>query len=110
MFSGAFTNNVTKVGWYKCDGNNGTIDLVDKFVRGGDASGAEGGSDDAVVVSHTHMENIAWGVGAVEGVKKFAEFYNEGLENYINTDNTGVSGVGKNIPTFYTLIFIQRIS
>ncbi|GAG83487.1 unnamed protein product, partial [marine sediment metagenome] len=47
MWSGAWEDNVTIPGWYKCDGNNGTVNLVDKFIRGGTASGATGGSDNA---------------------------------------------------------------
>jgi len=49
MYSGTWVDNETIPGWYKCDGSNGTINLVDKFVRGGTISGATGGSE-----THTH--------------------------------------------------------
>ena len=45
------------VGWYLCDGTNGTPDLRDRFVVGAGSTysvAATGGSKDAVVVSHTH--------------------------------------------------------
>jgi hypothetical protein len=45
------------IGWYLCDGSNGTPDLRDKFVVGAGttyAVAATGGSADAVVVTHTH--------------------------------------------------------
>ena len=44
-------------GWQICDGTNDTPDLRDKFVVGAGTTydlDAEGGSKDAVVVSHTH--------------------------------------------------------
>lgn len=107
MFSGAFTNNITIPGWYKCDGNNGTVNLVDKFVRGGSASGATGGSDDAVVVSHLHKMYYNGGTGAFEAFDCGAVI-NKAYSR--NTGLTGVSGVGLNKPAYYTLIFIQRIS
>jgi len=44
--------------WAICDGNNGTPNLVDKFIKGSSADlsdvGNTGGSADAVVVSHNH--------------------------------------------------------
>lgn len=57
MFSGAVANIPS--GWQLCDGTNGTPDLRSKFIVGASASGgyavgAQGGSADAVVVSHSH--------------------------------------------------------
>lgn len=108
MYSGSWTDNNTIPGWYKCDGNNSTVNMVNKFVRGAATSGATGGSDDAVIVSHSHQfkgdlttgasiqgrwggnSSPSWQSGAIETV--------------------GVSGTGANIPAYYALIFIQRIS
>jgi len=45
------------IGWYLCDGSNGTPDLRDKFVVGAGttyAVAATGGTADAVVVTHNH--------------------------------------------------------
>ena len=45
------------LGWYLCDGANGTPDLRDKFVVAAGSTyavGATGGSANSVVVSHTH--------------------------------------------------------
>ena len=107
MYSGVWEDNVTISGWYKCDGNNGTVNLVDKFVRGGTASGATGGSDDAVVVSHKH--NIQVG-SSVTGAGSFKRAYIDTAWKSDLIQNTGESGIDKNIPAYYTLIFIQRIS
>ena len=107
MFSGAWTDNSTIPGWYKCDGNNGTVNLVNKFIRGGTTSGATGGSDDAVVVSHDHT--IDYVSGSPDSIfRLLRDSYDSG--NQLNTGTTGVSGTDKNIPAYYQLIFIQRIS
>ncbi len=55
---GAWADNSTSPGWYQCDGNNGTPNLTDKFIRGSGTSGTTGGSDDAVIVSHTHTNSL----------------------------------------------------
>lgn len=55
MWSGLITNLPS--GWALCDGQNGTPNLVDRFVVGAGgrwAVGDTGGSADAVVVEHTH--------------------------------------------------------
>lgn len=107
MWSGDWVDNSTIPGWYKCDGNNGTVNLVNKFIRGGATSGATGGSDDAVVVSHSHN---------IEYIRKVGEgglydaIWPSGTWQGNRISSTGKSGVGKNIPAYYTLIFIQRIS
>lgn len=46
-------------GWFLCDGDNGTVDLVDQFVMGTATEGQllqTGGDKDAVVVEHSHGE------------------------------------------------------
>ena len=111
MFSGAWTDNSTIPGWYKCDGNNGTVNLVNKFVRGAATSGATGGSDNAVIVSHSH--NVLEGVGS--GPSSYIDpsaIVDSTLPNDSGADvsTTGESGTNKNIPAYYALIFIQRIS
>ncbi|MDR1997200.1 MAG: hypothetical protein LBQ83_02610 [Candidatus Margulisbacteria bacterium] len=46
MYDGSgWENNKTLVGWYKCDGNNGTPNLTNLFIRGGASSGGSGGAD-----------------------------------------------------------------
>ncbi|KKK49257.1 hypothetical protein LCGC14_3136890, partial [marine sediment metagenome] len=108
MFNGTWVDNVTISGWYKCDGNNGTVNLINKFVRGGTTAGAEGGSDDAVVVSHNHKVRYSGPASPVFKLDITASTGNKS-SGYL-TDDEGVSGVNANIPTYYTLIFIQRIS
>lgn len=110
MFSGTWVDNVTIPGWYKCDGNNGTVNLVNKFVRGAATSGGSGGSDDAVIVSHTHS------IKAYPTPGSGFQHVNNNMYRDPTTwesnliGGAGVSGTGKNIPAYYALIFIQRIS
>ena len=55
-FDGSFSN---ANGWYKCDGNNGTLNLLNKFIRGDPASNIGGGTDTAVNVEHNHADSSA---------------------------------------------------
>ena len=51
-------------GWYLCDGQNGTPNLLDRFIVGaGNVYNMNdtGGSSDAIVVSHTHTGSPASG-------------------------------------------------
>jgi hypothetical protein len=41
-------------GWHICDGKDGTINLTDKFIRGGAAARQTGGTDVAEVPYHNH--------------------------------------------------------
>lgn len=55
MYDGLESN--IPIAWHLCNGNNGTPDLRDKFVRcayDGDAVGDTGGSDNAPLRAHTH--------------------------------------------------------
>ncbi len=55
MYFGAMVDLDAEV-WALCDGTQGTPNLVNQFVRGGDgtSNGVVGGTADAVVISHTH--------------------------------------------------------
>lgn len=60
MWSGSIAS--IPAGWYLCDGNNSTPDLRDRFVVGAGSTyavAATGGSNDAIVVSHTHTATSA---------------------------------------------------
>lgn len=103
-------------GWYVCNGYSNTPDLIDKFVRGSATSGVTGGSDDAIVVEHQHDVKLtgdiqAWqqtggsGVGYtfdVDGV-------DDGTRQFYS-DSTGSSGADKNIPAYYSVIFIIKLA
>ena len=95
LWSGAA--NAIPSGWYLCDGNNGTPNLLDRFVIG--ATGAynvndTGGSANATLVSHshtinnhthsfsgsqTHDHNYAFGQGSGGGIGN--NYYSSGIAN-----------------------------
>lgn len=96
-------------GWYVCNGLVGTPDLEKMFVRGGLVSGVIEGSDDAVVVSHIHDIKIWKSEMTVDGVDR--DFPNiAGTETSGMIVEAGVSGVDKNIPIHYTMIYIIKMS
>jgi hypothetical protein len=131
------TSAAVPTGWSICDGNNGTPDLQDVFIRGGNAStvGDIGGSDDSVVVthshtftgdplpehSHTHHPDLITHPGAGNG-----EWGMNNDGTYADIDvpfvidplsagtpsgtiaAEGVSGTNTNIPAYYTLIYIMK--
>ena len=96
-------------GWFVCNGLAGTPDLEKMFVRGGLVSGVVDGSDDAVVVEHTHgikTNTFSYVENGVTAQKLFlgASEYS----GYISSE--GVSGVGKNVPVHYAIIYIKKMN
>ena len=81
------------VNYSLCDGNGGTVNLVDRFVRGiggSDSPGGTGGAD-----SHQHnpgaVDQLAAGVGP-------------------DVWTSDPSDPASSLPPYYELAFIQRIS
>jgi hypothetical protein len=114
-------------GWFVCNGLVGTPDLEKMFVRGGLVSGVVDGSDDAVVVQHNHgasegVHNHKVGVdhlelgsgGDTRDYLKSSSLYEEGYTSFesvdVTVDNEGVSGVGKNVPVHYVMIYIKKMN
>jgi microcystin-dependent protein len=116
-------------GWLLCDGNNGTPNLIDKFIIGaGDtyAIGAQGGSADAITVAHTHTATTSSGGGHSHtfglGIGTGSGGISEGPQtntasttangahshssNVIN--NSGETATGKNLPPYLSLVYIIK--
>jgi hypothetical protein len=129
LWSGAA--NAIPTYWRLCDGNNGTPDLRGRFVMGATATtgnvGTRGGTADAVVVSHTHTAtvtdpghahpNVFGAFGSDLGDQRTTNFST--MNNTTGSATTGisvtnstagVSGVGQNLPPFYALCYIMRVS
>jgi hypothetical protein len=115
-------------GYALCDGTGGTPNLKDRFVIGSGGTyttGATGGSKDAVVVSHTHAvidpghthtfpngqvdipvtADTSSAYGAVERTKSTSS-----AKTGITINTAGESGADKNMPPYYALAYIQRVS
>lgn len=102
-------------GYAICNGNNGTRNRNGRVAIGYDPSfysniGGIGGSENAIVVSHSHDYNSINGVG--KSVLGFDAVGDEQGASYFNatTTTTGSSGIGKNMQPYIVTLFIQRIS
>lgn len=132
MWSGTSAN--VPAGWALCDGNNGTPNLVNKFIRGATTSGGEGGYANSVLVSHNHTFSATTSAnGSHNHTMSLAEA-ESGNANYpafgTNLTRTGTTstapdhthtvsgttsstptenGVGKNLPPYYELCYIVKV-
>ena len=128
MWSGAA--NEIPPGYVLCDGNNSTPDLRNKFVVGASSSGnttypglsvdAEGGSANAVLLSHEHTtENFVarsnyaeprnFGVGTDGNLNDAGDTNNIGIDESGTTKTDGsVTGTNKNLPPYYALCYIMK--
>ena len=119
------------LGWYLCDGTNGTPDLRDKFVVGAGSAysvAATGGSTDAIVVTHNHTAtSVVTDPGHAHGAQfqsSSTAFTPGGGANNTAPGNTasattgitvattntsaGVSGTNANLPPYYALAYVMK--
>lgn len=120
------------VGWYLCNGSNGTPDLRDRFIVGAGntyAVNATGGTADAIVVSHTHTATsvvtdpghthvIANGLGATGSggdalitsgtPSQSSQSAFTGITVTTTNTTAGVSGTNANLPPYYALAYIMK--
>lgn len=118
-----------------CDGTNGTPDLRNRFIYGGDGtnSGATGGEANVTlkeenIPAHQHKQNIngngsdGWNNSFGQMVTLPASGGNQGAEGYPSTVSkwttganavyTAYSGGGQphnNMPPYYVLAFIMKL-
>jgi len=129
MWSGAIGS--IPDGWSLCDGSGTTPDLTDKFVVGAGSAyavDAEGGSKDAVAVSHTHNATVvdpghthtyrgnnivvgdsSEGNNHLDYNNNLADTGNSQTGISVNISTSGVSGTNKNLPPYYALAFIMYV-
>lgn len=112
MYDGSFVNNVTMKGWYICDGNNGTPNLVNKFIRSEAVSGNVGGSDshtltEAEIPHHTHGINYYYSGGTGSPACSNMAFQTAFCGAVTCSSSCG-GGAHENRPAYYSLIFIQK--
>jgi hypothetical protein len=123
------------LGWYLCDGTNGTPDLRDKFIVGAGSTyavAATGGSADAIVVSHTHTAtstvtdpghshvvgadvNLASGGSGRNGLSgnpatspQPTSTVTTGITVATSNTTVGVSGTNANLPPYYALAYVMK--
>lgn len=137
MWSGSSSN--VPDGWALCDGNNGTPNLMGRFIRGATTSGGTGGYADATLVSHSHSFsgttssngehnhtgysnlNLMYAGGggrpndapngyATSG-RQWQTLYG-GSHNHSfsgGTSTVGDSATDKNLPPYYELCYIMKV-
>jgi len=120
------------LGWYLCDGTNGTPDLRDKFVVGAGSTysvAATGGSADAITVSHTHTATSAVtdpghfhaitiqtsngtyagsGGGNPGPGSQNTDTKTTGITVATTVASAGVSGTNANLPPYYALAYVMK--
>jgi hypothetical protein len=135
MWYGAVTT--IPLGWTLCNGSNNTPDLRGMFIVGAGGAytkGDTGGSADAVVVTHNHgvvePDQGQAGTGHHHAISLFGGTggtagkpagigdsngalytgYTEYQPTGITIANEGVSGTGKNLPPYYAICYIMKIT
>lgn len=122
------------LGWYLCDGSNGTPDLRDRFVVGAGSTysvAATGGSANAIVVSHTHTatstvtdpghfhsftarqdaSNTSYVAGpSADAGQKTENTASKTTGVTVATTNAsaGTSGTNANLPPYYALAYVMK--
>ena len=129
-----YTGTTAPTGWVLCDNSTAAIsagapDLRDKFIVGAStgsgsdgiypdlASGASGGSANAIVVQHNHnLPKISLNPGNNSQVaitlgsgQSYQIGYNNSVISSRVTDNSGSTGVNANLPPYYALCFIMKL-
>jgi hypothetical protein len=134
MWSGSITS--IPAGWNLCDGTSGTPDLRNRFIVGAHSDGSDavypnvrpgafGGSADAVVVEHKHSitdpghsHTQSGGGTDDDGGSRVPGSDSNGTLSNIASSSTGITqtnfegenGTNKNLPPYYALAFIMRVS
>lgn len=110
--------------WYVCNGNASTPNLQNKFVRSESSSGNTGGEDthiltEAELAEHTHIQNQhrhkvfyqLIGYSHTTGIGVHNSGYTVDSDYATATNqNTGSGDAHENKPSYYSLIFIIKMS
>jgi hypothetical protein len=115
------------LGWAPCDGAEGRPDLRDKFVIGAGLTypiGSVGGSANAVVVAHNHtlidpghshpftaaINNFTSPTGNPICAAPVEASTTGSAVTGITIDSAGVDGTNANLPPYYSLLYIIKIT
>jgi hypothetical protein len=109
-----FTNEVN-ASWQMCDGTNGTMDLQDLFIVGAGnlyPQGATGGETTHLLVTAEIPSHLHSTSGFISGSGSAAPQYSGGSSGgtLSGTGSAGGGGAHNNMPPYYALSYIQRIS
>ena len=126
MWSGSSDKLNTYSNWELCNGNNGTPDLRNQFIIGANSYNAfegkwktdiegtakqSGGSKDAVVVSHAHTWSYTHDTDSQFVTDLDISSTSNGSNTYNKSTSTnGDDGTNANLPPYYSLAYIMRVS
>lgn len=133
-----WNGSVVPSGWQLCDGSNGTPNLLNRFILGGNSystsawresitgsATSSGGNKDAIVVSHTHTltdpghshsyTNQVYADSGLGGGGSPVPYLQTTSTTGTNTTgitiaSAGSSGTNQNLPPYFVLAFIQRMT
>ena len=107
---------VLRTGWAVCNGNNGTPNLIGRVLVHQSADfrlGTVGGSKDAVVVAHNHQLRTSTQDSGNPGIlvetSNTEEYTDAHYTPRAETTTEGVSGVGKNMPPYLSIVYIMKL-
>ncbi len=113
------TENNVPEGWSICNGENGTINLQDKFVLGAGPNypaGETGGEEEVkltvkTIPSHSHAVPLQSTTSTGTSVSYITSGSKTGTTNIsLPTSGTGGNQPHNNMPPYYTLLYIQKTS
>ena len=114
-FDGTGLGIAARVGWARCNGANGTRDYESQnripMPYGGSytSMGASVGSQDAVVVAHSH--GIKYGATGAGSKYPETPYISDVLSGDMQgTESTGVSATNKNIQNSMITLYLQKIN
>lgn len=115
IWSGTADNIPT--GWQLCDGTKGTPDLRDKFVLGAGtnhAVGDSGGSEEVTLTVEqmpTHSHKVSTSYNNTEGAPRNGTMCAlDNLSGTIDAQNSGSSQPHPNMPPYYALCYIMKLT
>ena len=106
------SDTISMAGWYVCNGQSSTPDLRNKFIRSESASGNTGGEDTHTLTineipSHKHTVNLS-ASGSLLCYQAGSSA--NGASDDARVGNTGGGAAHNNVPAYYSLIFIKKMS
>jgi hypothetical protein len=112
--------------WKICNGQNGTPNLVNKFLRGGESSGATGDGQKTLSVNeipahehsitdpgHKHAVALHTTIGAAgyngDALIRPAKQYTDSAVTGITVNKTGGGASFEVVPAYYQVIYIMKV-
>lgn len=111
-FDGTGLGRLERAGWAIMNGNNGTPNdngrVIIAYGTSYSTLGATGGSKDAVLVSHSHLQAGSTGGGGIFNTSAILNVQDQALTN-TPTETKGESGIDKNMQPYVVRLRIMKL-